>query len=161
MASWSELSERERDALVAVHVMGADPESVAVLPRHDWERRPDGTINMSAWMSDEYPDSGPRCRRCGDMPHAPKYGETLEVGPCEPHVTNYTGTFPDYAPRMKEALEARRLQAAYLIALFDVLGLDNTPLKPMGARSLWMLVHATPEQRCLAALRAVGVEVTP
>jgi hypothetical protein len=56
---------------------------------------------------------------------------------------------------VEEEIERRRLQAAYTLALMDVLGYDGQQIHQPSAKEMWELITATPEQRCHAAWLAV------
>ena len=67
---------------------------------------------------------------------------------------------------VEDEIERRGLVDAYIDALavlIDPNGNDisifDTIIEMNGRRALWALLRATPEQRCWAALRAMGVEV--
>lgn len=53
-----------------------------------------------------------------------------------------------YVRLIEDEIERRGLVHAYVTALYAI----------VGKRGAWSLIRATPEQRCLAALRAIGRE---
>lgn len=54
---------------------------------------------------------------------------------------------------IRAAIEAQHLEAAYLIALCEVLGFALPADRPLSARQLWRLVNATREERTRAYLQ--------
>lgn len=55
---------------------------------------------------------------------------------------------------VEDEIERQKLQAAFTIALGEVLGYTDQ-IHDRGAKELWEMVTATPEQRCEAAWRAM------
>lgn len=85
-----------------------------------------------------------------------------------PHVAYYTdpggnehlepprfATSPSAVLMLEDEIERRRLQAAYVIELSAVVGCELKADREQSARHLWMMIRATPEQRCRAFLKAV------
>lgn len=62
------------------------------------------------------------------------------------------------AQAVEDVIERRELIEPYTDTLARICGIamNSTQLRPGES---WALIRATPEQRCLAALRTVGVEV--
>lgn len=58
-----------------------------------------------------------------------------------------------------QEIEQRRLQSAYIPALSQVVGYTWEVGREPSARQAWLMVYATAEQRCHAAVRAMGAEV--
>lgn len=117
MTHWQAMTPRDRDALVAEHVMGetVDPSSRA------WQ---DGYLNEGTYYTTD---------------HAA-------------------------ARDVEDEIERRGLKQEYLRALID----DVAPIMFQDAYEnfrddaydgLWAFTRATPEQRCKAALRAIGMDV--
>ena len=77
----------------------------------------------------------------------PRLQGRYHVGPLE--------HWPPYSTNISAAMEVENriaelgLENEYTIALWDAVG-TGTP----SSRSLWFCIHATPEQRCLAAIEA-------
>jgi hypothetical protein len=68
---------------------------------------------------------------------------------------NYSTSIAD-AREMEDELERRGLHMKYAVKLAS---LDTEASQRITQKELWwFLIHATPEQRSLAALKAVGVE---
>lgn len=127
---WETLSTRERDALVAEHVMGGRCEIQV------WQ------VGFSIYRSVSW--------YIGDW-HFDEVSFPTYTGP------GWLGW--NRIPEVEEQIAKRRLEATYLLELAKVLGFEVPADKPLSARHLWSLVSAEPEKRCLAALRAAGVEV--
>lgn len=138
---WEQLSPRERDCLVGETFGGFGADLLAMYRQMHAEQAAAGAApDASVYPYDDIP------------------AEQTESGEAwRGWLPRYTGDLST-AALVEEEVERRRLHGAYLIALFGVLGIYGDP-EPLGTRSLWMLVHATPDQRCHAALRAVGVAV--
>jgi hypothetical protein len=78
------------------------------------------------------------------------------------------GILPHYtadltaARLVEDEIERRGLQSVYAVHLMTLLcggWANNEGLYILEEDDLWTLLRATPEQRCRAALRAMGVEV--
>lgn len=141
---WAVLTPRERDLLVAEHVMGyrraTDDTRDYAGTRHGGEVLvpPGETLaSLREWLP-----------RRGDIPFG--YFVTEE----------YTRS-PTAARAVEDAIARRQLYADYCGALAHLVGLDDRELEDYGRIALWPIIAATPEQRCRAALMAVGVLPMP
>jgi len=95
---------------------------------------------------------------------APDFLKLLNPEYIEKHTVDHDGPIPDTVPRysssiaaaykMETALERRGLADAYTFALFDVLGMN--PRKP--GIAFFLLIHASPLDRCKAALKTVSMK---
>ena len=85
-------------------------------------------------------------------------GEVGNHERCYPrnHPCDYSGS-PDAAWHMEEEIERRPGFYRYVVALMKVLNIAYPLRLPdhCKPRAFWKFAHATPEQRCLAALEAV------
>ena len=149
-------------------INGQVAEQVMRWKRHDW--REHDAIPKTVY-----------CSVCGDTrPKAatdPGLGEitddfglplspTLVRDYCLPParaMPNYSGSL-DAAFEMEEEIERRGLHQEYIQELLqwssstptrDIASWQHPHLRGPGARTLWRVAHATPEQRCRAALEAV------
>lgn len=67
-------------------------------------------------------------------------------------------TDPAAAAHVEDEIERRGLTEQYVDAMLDLLHINAEDRIPAHYQ-LWALIRATPEQRCRAALVAVGVEL--
>lgn len=141
---WAALTPRERDLLVAEHVMGyrrvTDDTADAAGTRHANEILvPPGQSlqSLQEWLP-----------RRGQI----AFGYFVTERYTERH---------DAARAIEDAIARRRLYADYCGALAHLVGLDDRELEDYGSIALWPIVAATPEQRCHAALMAVGALPLP
>jgi len=133
----------EIDRLVAGHVMGWELHSSDF---YTW-KRPDGSgVESDYWKP----------TRSGDS--------MLEVEERVSLLANYAGKIVVH--RDENGVRGVCLKEKYVCALMQIVGIRDVEITCMGENNwighrfrsdeLWALIHATPVQRCLAALAAVG-----
>lgn len=156
MTTWQDMSARERDAMVAEHVMNLE------IIHRLWPcgYAPDGSGYEAVWV-DEGDENSPwymsrdavyKVREPGVRPN--------ELGRwCRP-VPFYT-TDLTAARIVEDEIERRRLQLVYIKRLIELLDIYDASLRSdqhdLSTYALWQLSRATSDQRCYAALKAVGV----
>ena len=129
----------ELDALVLASVMG-------------WQWVPlrggDGSTRQLLW--------DPAWGRPADHPSADEF-RTLPGGRLVPWDAPRPSADANAARDVEERVAQRRLQYPYTVALVAMLQGGATKKATEGWREAWAAARATPEQRCRAALRAVGL----
>lgn len=127
---------REMDALVAEKVMGYDGQ-------HQWIKNEDGEIDIFAYEVGSC--NGPKCSICG-------YGYCHHCYRESPSKTCYDNmpysTDIAAAWEVEEAIKEKglELEAAYCVEI-----------RLLTTNWMFDMIHATPKQRCIAALKAMGV----
>ena len=103
--------------------------------------------------------------RGGNVPFGERsddYNKDHPTNPLKDQVSDYSGSL-DAAWQMEEEIERRGVRNAYIAALerlteayvHDKVGADAIYMQWPRPADLWLLIHATPEQRRKAALEAV------
>lgn len=143
---WAELTPNERNELIAQQLMGWTYTTTTVGPGGYLA---EGTV-LTHWYNPSGQRVVPQFRHIGERDGVQAY-ESIRVPPYS--------TDPAAVCLVEDEIERRGLRDAYIEHLLDVIAAPDLRLDiwPTAA-DLWKVARATADQRCQAALRALGVE---
>lgn len=161
------MDNRELDALVVVHIFN-----------WRWMQYPAPNSSQTVWKTGLFPPEAPNriCVANGydriwrpSTSDAPRFRDWDKCPWWEDD--EFRRGFPCYSTDMaavwavEEHIKERGLVKEYIDALSDMLAPDDDFVSYDGIEwatydGLWALIHATPQQRCTAALKAVGIDVS-